>query len=155
MLSPAFGRPQKNTFLLECGYPEDVSEYNGENELGEFLNEVRKVFSEELEVQMDLAKKADQIRDIEADALSAAGDFELNHDQEQDDFKLSQVPGEAFVAAAKHSDQGGIHKPFSNIVKNSSKLYQKGSKTGRTLPKLVKIWPELSKEVRKWSKIAH
>ena len=26
--------------LKECGYPEDVSEYEGEDELGEFLDEV-------------------------------------------------------------------------------------------------------------------
>ena len=41
--------------------------------MAQFLNEVRKVFQEELVIQMNLAKKADRIRDIEADALSAAG----------------------------------------------------------------------------------
>ena len=30
--------------LKECGYPEDVSEYEADNELGEFLDEVRRVF---------------------------------------------------------------------------------------------------------------
>ena len=56
-------------------YPEDVSLYKPETEdqLAQFLNEVRKVFQEELVIQMNLAKKADRIRDIEADALSAAG----------------------------------------------------------------------------------
>ena len=62
------------------------------------------MFKEELDVQMDLAKKANQINDINADALSAAGDFESNS-QNLDDFKPSQVPGEAFVSAAKHNEQ--------------------------------------------------
>ena len=56
---------------------------------------------------MDLAKKADQLRDIEADALSAAGDDRLLDEPSGIDFKPSQVPGEAFVAAAKHNDQVG------------------------------------------------
>ena len=57
---------------------------------------------------MDMATTADRIRDIEADALSAAGDDRLLEEQQPQqlqDFKPSAVPGEAFVAAAKHSQQ--------------------------------------------------
>lgn len=93
--------------LKECGYPEDVSEYVGDNQLGEFLNEVRRVFKDELNLQMDMATTADRIRDIEADALSAAGDDRLLEEQQHElqEFQPSAVPGEAFVAAAKHSQQ--------------------------------------------------
>ena len=34
---------QLGVTLKECGYPEDVSEYEGETQLGDFLNEVLKV----------------------------------------------------------------------------------------------------------------
>ena len=68
-------------------------------------HQVRKVYKEELAVQMDLAKKAHRLQDIEADALSAAGDFEQDQNPAAFDFKPSQVPGEAFVSAAKHNDQ--------------------------------------------------
>ena len=65
------------------------------------------MFKDELNIQMDMATTADRIRDIEADALSAAGDDRLLEEQPQQlqDFKPSAVPGEAFVAAAKHSQQ--------------------------------------------------
>lgn len=97
--------------LKDCGYPEDVSDYAGrDDQLSHFLDEVRKVFKEELDLQMDLAKKADRLKDIEADALSAAegsgeDDLEQNGLMRISDFMPSQVPGQAFVAAAKHNEQ--------------------------------------------------
>ena len=82
---------------------------------------MRKVFKEELELQMDLAKKADQLRDIEADALSAAGDDRLLDEPSGIDFKPSQVPGEAFVAAAKHNDQVG--KTALKVFKDKALMF--------------------------------
>ena len=55
-------------FFQECGYPVDVSDYHGETQLGEFLDEVRRVFKEEMDVQMEQETNADRIRDIEEDA---------------------------------------------------------------------------------------
>ena len=46
----------------------------------------------------------DRIHDIEEDALSAAGE-EHDETNEITEFKPSQVPGEGFVAAARHNDQ--------------------------------------------------
>ena len=46
----------------------------------------------------------DRIHDIEEDALSAAGE-EHDESNEITEFKPSQVPGEGFVAAARHNDQ--------------------------------------------------
>ena len=70
------------------------------------MDEVRRVFKDELAIQMEMATTADRIRDIEADALSAAGDDRLAEEQTKEfQFAPSQVPGEAFVAAAKHSQQ--------------------------------------------------
>jgi hypothetical protein len=95
--------------LKECGYPEDVSEYEPKKptQLSEFLQEVKKVFKKELDGQMADATTTDRIRDIELDAISAAGDM-LDQPEPANDFKPSQVPGEGFVAAAKHSDQVAI-----------------------------------------------
>ena len=70
---------------------------------------------------MDLAKKADQLRDIEADALSAAGDDRLLDEPSGIDFKPSQVPGEAFVAAAKHNDQVG--KTALKVFKDKALMF--------------------------------
>ena len=77
--------------IQECGYPDDVSDYQGDNQLGDFLNEVRKVFKEEMEVQMEQETNADRIRDIEADALSAVNDDEQEESNDLIDFKPSQV----------------------------------------------------------------
>ena len=46
-------------FFVFFSYPEDVSLYNPEKEdqLTQFLNEVSKVFKDELVIQMNLAKK--------------------------------------------------------------------------------------------------
>ena len=52
--------------------------------MGEFLDEVRRVFKDELTLQMEMATKADQIRDIEADAISAAGDDRLVEEQSKE-----------------------------------------------------------------------
>ena len=59
--------------------------------MGDFLNEVRKVFKEEMEVQMEQETNADRIRDIEADALSAVNDDEQEESNDLIDFKPSQV----------------------------------------------------------------
>ena len=60
--------------------------------MGDFLNEVRKVFKEEMEVQMEQETNADRIRDIEADALSAVNDDEQDESNaDLIDFKPSQV----------------------------------------------------------------
>ena len=62
--------------LIQFRYPEDVGLYKPDNEndqLAQFFNEVRKVFQEELVVQMNLAKKASRNKNIEFDAISAAG----------------------------------------------------------------------------------
>ena len=56
------------------------------------MNEVRKVFKEEMEVQMEQETNADRIRDIEADALSAVNDDEQDESNaDLIDFKPSQV----------------------------------------------------------------
>ena len=68
------------------------------------MNEVRRVFKEELDVQMENEITTDRIHDIEEDALSAAGE-EHDESNEITEFKPSQVPGEGFVAAARHNDQ--------------------------------------------------
>ena len=104
--------------LKECGYPDDVSEYEANNQLGQFLSEVRKVFKEELDIQMEEAKNAERIRDIEADAVSVAGDEGLAEDN---GFQPSQVPGEAFVAAAKHNDQ--VSKTALTIFRDRALMF--------------------------------
>ena len=104
--------------MKECGYPDDVSEYEGSNQLGQFLSEVRKVFKEGLDTQMEEAKNAERIRDIEADAVSVAGDEGLAEDN---GFKPSQVPGEAYVAAAKHNDQ--VSKTALTIFRDRALMF--------------------------------
>ena len=54
--------------LKDLKYPKDVSTYKGDNQLGEFLEEVRKVFKGELDAQIKIAADEERLRDIENDA---------------------------------------------------------------------------------------
>jgi len=144
---------QLGVTLKECGYPEDVSLYNPEKEdqLTQFLNEVSKVFKDELVIQMNLAKKADRIQNIEMDSVTAAGsrvssrrssiqslsesimsfvDLKRRRSSvksmglrlvEVEEFQASQIPGEAFVAAAKHNDQ--VSKTALRIFKDKALMF--------------------------------
>jgi len=141
---------QLGVTLKECGYPEDVSLYNPEKEdqLTQFLNEVSKVFKDELVIQMNLAKKADRIQNIEMDSVTAAGSRVSSRRSsaqslsdstmsfvnlkrrrssvkpglvEVEEFQASQIPGEAFVAAAKHNDQ--VSKTALRIFKDKVLMF--------------------------------
>lgn len=128
---------QLGVTLKECGYPEDVSLYNPEKEdqLTQFLNEVSKVFKDELVIQMNLAKKADRIQNIEMDSVTAAQSLAGSRVSsrrssiqslserlvEVEEFQASQIPGEAFVAAAKHNDQ--VSKTALRIFKDKALMF--------------------------------
>ena len=83
------------------------SNYQGDNQLGEFLTEVRKVFRNELDNQIKLAAEEERIKDIENDAASAIEENIEDDEPEpipMDNFQKASVPGEAFVSASKIND---------------------------------------------------
>ena len=57
--------------IFLCSYS---STYKEENQLGSFLDEVRKVFKAELEHQVTLSSNEERIKDIENDAADAMDD---------------------------------------------------------------------------------
>ena len=55
------------------------------------------------------------------DSRSAAGDEHDEHEDNLNDFKPSQVPGEGFVAAAKHNSQ--VAKTALRIFKDKALMF--------------------------------
>ena len=55
------------------------------------------------------------------DSRSAAGDEHDEHEDDLNDFKPSQVPGEGFVAAAKHNGQ--VAKTALRIFKDKALMF--------------------------------
>ena len=59
---------------IEILYHFHFSAYKEDNQLGSFLEEIRKVFKGELEHQTTLASNEERIKDIENDAADAMDD---------------------------------------------------------------------------------
>ena len=66
--------PPPHFMGIEILYNFHFSAYKEDNQLGSFLEEIRKVFKGELEHQTTLASNEERIKDIENDAADAMDD---------------------------------------------------------------------------------